>query len=294
MAADWRDERIAELEAESARKDVELAARDARIAVLEGQVATLTAHVAALTKQVADLKEKLGRNSRNSHLPPSSDGPGMRGASGQGKGQPGTRKRGGQPGHGGSRRKLLPPEQVDEVVDLYPADCDGCARELPEVPDTCANRYQQTEVPPIKPHTKEWRCHEVTCPGAAQDARAVRRETIPASPFGPRLMALIAIVTGVYHVSRRKTVGLLWELLGVRISLGALSAIEARVSNAIAPAVAEAWKRVGAAPSSTPTARAGCRPGPRGRSGRSRRRRRRCSRSSPTTARRRSSRSTAL
>ena len=68
MAADWRDERIAELEAESARKDAELAVRDARIAELEGQVATLSAQVAALTKQVAELMEKLGRNSRNSHL----------------------------------------------------------------------------------------------------------------------------------------------------------------------------------------------------------------------------------
>ena len=43
-----------------------------------------------------------------------------------------------------------------------------------------------------------------------------------------------------------ETVVLLWELLGVRISLGALSAIEARVSDAIAPAVEDAWKRVGA------------------------------------------------
>ncbi len=74
MATDWRDERIANLEAEVARKDVELAVRDARIAELEGQVATLTAQVAALTKLVAELMEKLGRNSRNSHLPPSSDG----------------------------------------------------------------------------------------------------------------------------------------------------------------------------------------------------------------------------
>ena len=86
MAADWRDERIAELEAESARKDVELAARDARIVELEGQVATLSAQMAALTKQVAELMEKLGRNSRNSHLPPSSDGPGQRGPSGQSQG----------------------------------------------------------------------------------------------------------------------------------------------------------------------------------------------------------------
>src|ERR1019366_8505466 len=68
---------------------------------------------------------------------------------------------------------------------------------------------------------------------------------IPASAFGPRLMALIALITGVYHLSRRKTTDLLWELCGVRLSLGALSMIEARVSDALEPAVAEAWKRVG-------------------------------------------------
>src|SRR5260370_29548856 len=55
----------------------------------------------------------------------------------------------------------------------------------------------------------------------------------------------MAFLAGVYHVSRRKTVVLLWELLGVRISLGALSAVEARISDTIVPAVEEAWKRVG-------------------------------------------------
>ncbi len=213
MATDWRDERIAALEAEVARKDGELAVRDARIADLEGQVATLTSQVTALTKQVADLMEKLGRNSRNSHLPPSSDPPRTRGQSGK---RPGERKRGGQPGHGGSRRTLLPPEQVDEVVDLFPSHCEGCAHELPEVPDLNAHRYQQVELPPIKPHTTEWRCHEVACARCGSKTRApYAAELIPASPFGPRLMALIAFLTGVYHVSRRKTVVLLWEVLGV-------------------------------------------------------------------------------
>jgi transposase len=253
VAADWRDERIAELEAEGARKDAriseleaQVSEKDARIGELEGQVATLVAQVAALTKQVAELMEKLGRNSRNSHLPPSSDAPGMRGQGGKGKDKQGTRKRGGQPGHGGARRALLPPDEVDEVVDLFPSHCDGCASDLPEVVDPDANRYQQIEMPPIKPHTTEWRCHEVACVKCGCKTRAAYDpEKIPASPFGPRLMALIAFLTGVYHVSRRKTVVLLWELLGVRISLGALSAVEARISDTIAPAVEEAWKRVG-------------------------------------------------
>ena len=240
VAADWRDDRIAELEAEGARKD-------ARIAELEGQVATLTTQVAALTKQVAELMEKVGRNSRNSHLPPSSDGPGRRGPSGQGKGKPGTRKPGGQPGHGGSSRTLVPKEQVDHVVDLFPTHCEGCADELPAVLDPDAHRYQQSELPIVKPHTTEWRLHGVDCGRCGTTTRAAYDpKQIPASPFGPRLIAAIAFLTGVYHVSRRKTVDLLWELLGVRISLGALSAVEARVSEAITPAVEEAWKHVGA------------------------------------------------
>jgi len=48
----------------------------------------------------------------------------------------------------------------------------------------------------------------------------------------------------VYHVSRRKTAKLLSDLVGVPISLGAVSAVEARVSDAVKPAVDEAWQRV--------------------------------------------------
>jgi transposase len=244
VAADWRDDRIAGLEQELARKDVELAAKDARIAQLEGQVATLTAQVEALMKQVAELTEKLHRNSRNSHMPPSTDPPGSRG--GSDKDKPAGRKRGGQPGHRGSRRTLLPPEQVDKVIDVFPSHCEGCASALSEVADPGASRYQHIELPPIKPYTREWRLHEVACAKCGCKTRAAYDAAkIPASPFGPRLMALIAFLTGVYHLSRRKTGVLLWELLGVRISLGALSAIEARVSDALESAVDEAWQHVG-------------------------------------------------
>lgn len=225
---DWRDERIAELEAESA-------AKDARIATLEQQVA-------ALMKRVAELEEKLQQNSRNSHLPPSSDSPDERKQRSHGKS---SRKRGGQPGHGGSRRELLPEEEVDEVVDLYPPECENCWAPLPKVPDRCASRYQQTEVPPVRPHTTEWRRHQVTCPCCGYKTRAAHDEkVIPQSPFGPRLMAIIAMITGIYHVSRRSAVGLLGDLLGVRVSLGALSTVEARVGVAVQPVVDEAWVHV--------------------------------------------------
>jgi transposase len=235
VVRDGRDERIAELEAE-------LRIRDERIDVLEQRVATLM-------KQIAELSEKLGRNSRNSHLPPSSDSPNERGKRrDKSKPEKGQRKRGAQQGHKGSHRELLPPEKVNEFVDLYPPECENCWNPLPEVTDPRPRRHQQTEIPPVQPHTTEWRRHEVTCLGCGYKTRAALGEdAIPASPFGPRLMAIMALLTGVYHVSRRQAVGLLSDVLGVRVSLGALSTVEARVSAAVEPVVAAVWDQVGQA-----------------------------------------------
>lgn len=267
MVRDWRDERISELEVELVAKDrriasleaenlakdrritaleAENAAKDARIAELEQQVSMLSGQVAMLMKQVAELSEKLGQNSRNSHLPPSSDSPQDRRQRKGNKKTKSQRKRGGQPGHEGSHRELLPPEKVTRFVDLFPSECENCWRPLPEVPDPSAKRYQQTELPPIEPHTTEWRRHAVACPRCGYKTRAAYDETeIPAWRFGPQLMAVMALFTGVYHLGRRRAVELLSDIIGVRVSLGALSAIEARVGHAVQPAVSEAWEQVG-------------------------------------------------
>ena len=236
-------QRIAELEAALAAKDAEF---EAALVAKDAEIAALTAQVAALIKQVAELTERLGQNSRNSHLPPSSDPPGLAGKAGSNKqGSEGRRKRGGQRGHRGSHRELVPEAQVNDFFDFYPAECENCWAALPEVADLNAKRYQVTEVPPIQPHTTEYRRHAVTCACCGHKTRAAYDEdTIPASPFGPRLMGMVALITGVYHVSRRKAATLLSDLVGVPISLGAISAVEARVSDAVNPAVGEAWARV--------------------------------------------------
>jgi transposase len=120
---------------------------------------------------------------------------------------------------------------------------------LPQTPDPAPKRHQHTELPPIVPHTTEFRRHEVECPDCGyKTCAAYDADKIPASPFGPRLMSVIALLTGVYHLSRRQAVSLGSDVLGIELSLGAVSAIEARVSEAVAPAVDEAWKQVENAP----------------------------------------------
>jgi transposase len=235
-------QRIATLEAQLDAKDRIIDAQRLRIEQLEHQVD-------GLTLQATTLMAKLGQNSSNSHLPPSSDGPGARsGDASQGTGgHKDKRKHGGQPGHRGVKRELVPASQVDEFKDVFPPQCENCWRELPEIPDPQALRHQLCEIPPIKPHITEIRHHCVMC-ACGHKTRAKIDPATLRSPFGVRLMSIVALFTGVYHISRRQTVGVLRDILGVDISLGAVSAVENRVSEAIKPAADEALATAVTAP----------------------------------------------
>jgi transposase len=221
---------------------VDLAAENA---ALKTRVAELEQQLTKLTDQLAALREELSRNSTNSNLPPSSDGPGK--SRNQRKAERRERKgkkRGGQKGHKGSHRELLPPEQVAEFVDLYPGRCASCWESLPKIFDALPKRHQCTELEPGGARTTEYRRHAVVCPGCGHKTRAdFDDDVIPRYAFGPKLMSAVVLLTGVYHLSRRRAVGVLRDLLGVRISLGAVSAIEKRLSDAVEPAVDEAWAK---------------------------------------------------
>lgn len=134
--------------------------------------------VAELTKQVAQLAERLNRNSSNSSKPPSSDPPANRAArrAAAAKNRSG-KKRGGQPGHEGSQRALVPPEEVDKFHDYFPEQCENCWKHLPETPDPHPWRYQTTEFPPVEPWIEEHRVHCV----ASRVRGAITRRERPSS-----------------------------------------------------------------------------------------------------------------
>jgi transposase len=217
----------------------ELRKRDDVLALLQLQFAALRAENERLRERVAELEERLGQNSGNSSKPPSSDGPGSRRPRESKKSRNRRRRnRGGQPGHQGSHRTLLPPEQVDRIVDHYPAQCESCWEPLPRTPDADPRRYQVTELPPVKPETIEHRGYAVTC---GYTTHGVVPASVRASSFGPRLSSILAMLTGVFHLSRRQAVMAASDFFGVDISLGALSALEDRVGQAVEPAVNAAW-----------------------------------------------------
>src|SRR5215211_2426099 len=147
------------------------AAVQAYIAALEAQVTALAGRVAELGQQVVELTARLGQSSRNSSRPPSSDPPGTA----RPKPAPGRRRPGGQPGHPGRFRPLLPPEQVDHVALCVPASCADCGAALSAVagPDDPADeRRQVTEVPPLAATVTEYRLAARRCDQCGTVTRA--------------------------------------------------------------------------------------------------------------------------
>jgi transposase len=113
-------------------------------------------------RRLADLERQLALKQQNSTItskPPSSDGlAGHQRA--RGRRAKSRRKVGGQPGHPGRHRELVPVERVDAIVDLAPPACRHCARRL-HTRHTVGDprRHQVTELPPIAAHITEYRCH---------------------------------------------------------------------------------------------------------------------------------------
>ena len=192
-------------------------------------------------KRIADLERQLALKQQNSTLtskPPSSDG-----LAGQqrtrGRRRKSRRRPGGQPGHPGHHRPLVPLERVDAVVELAAEACRHCARRL-HARHTLGEprRHQVTELPPIAAHITEYRCHRRQCP----DCGTITLAPLPnagVSQFGPQLTALIAYLTVVCRMPRLVVQRFLEGALQIPISLGSTQAAWEETSAAVGASYAE-------------------------------------------------------
>jgi transposase len=203
-------------------------------------VVALQEQVITLSERVAALEERTRRTSRNSSQPPSTDPPSVppraqRKRSG--------RKRGGQPGHQGQGRPLLPPDQVDQVIDSTPQACAHCGEALGGV-DPAPARHQVSELPRVAVQVTEYRRHTLVCPSCGEATTAGWPVGMPLGRFGPRVAAAVAYLTGRCGVSQREAQEILSTLGHLEVGLGSIAALERAVSAAVAAPVAEAQAAV--------------------------------------------------
>lgn len=189
------------------------------------------------------LKEKIAmleKNSKNSSMPPSSDNPKDKNPKTETENRDHEKRRnpGGQPGHKGVNRKLIPVEEVNELIHYYPDKCKDCGKALPQGKTAHVFgkplRWQVSEIEPVRPVITEHQCHTVLCIcGCATTASLP--PGVAESNFGPRLTSIIAYLTAVLHVSRRGTREFCETLLNVGICLGSVQNLLEGTSDALEP-----------------------------------------------------------
>jgi transposase len=213
------------------------AAVQSYIRALEARVTALETAVQRLEATVQHLTERVQQDSRTSSRPPSSDPP--QALAKRPRREPTGRRPGGQPGHEGHTRALVPLAEVDVVVPVKPERCRRC-QHLLQGEDALPQRHQVTEIPRVKPVVTEYHLHQLVCPACGEVTRAQVPPGVPTGEFGPRVQAIAALCTGAYHLSKRTTQSVLEDLFGVSLGLGTIANLEPATAAALAEPVAEA------------------------------------------------------
>jgi transposase len=211
---------------------------DDRIAELEALVTQQQALVAQLREQVTvllaenqALRERVTKDSHNSHKPPTSDGLQRRLRSQRRKS---GRTSGGQLGHLGQTLPLV--ATPDEVVTHVPTHCQHCHAALEGVAPHAVERRQVLELPPVRLHVQEQRAAHVRCAACGGLTAAAFPDEVPSRiQYGPRLRALVVYLVEHQLVPYARVRELLADLFGQSLSVGTLVTMVQQCAQALAP-----------------------------------------------------------
>jgi transposase len=181
------------------------------------------------------LKEKLGRDSSNSSLPPSSD----KGNRSYPKRTSSGKHRGGQAGHERHTREVYAIEDCSRVEDYYPQECWKCGKPLHQE-EGQVHRHQIVEIPVIVPEVSEYRLHQCVCCECNVLTRASLPEGVSAKGYGPRVVAIVSVLSALHHQSQRLVQTGMMNLFGIKLSLGGINNMRHESSQSVSESVTAA------------------------------------------------------
>jgi transposase len=200
-------------------------------------VDALLAVIGGFEDRIEELERKVNRDSGNSSLAPSSDPPASRAERrrlAREAYKRSMRKSGGQPGYQGKSRELVAPERLDGRVGHLP-DCCGCGHVFDGSEERVGDPVcdQQFELPVIVPLVFEHARLRLRCP-ACQKATLASLSAGALSGFGPRIDAHIAMLAGVFRLSRDQVRQTVLEVFGIPASTGSVDNAIMRISAILA------------------------------------------------------------
>jgi transposase len=193
---------------------------------LEAKVQLLEELLKQALEKIAKLEDQLKRNSKNSSKPPSTD---------QKSNTPHIDKKSPRESRTGKARPSFPPDKIDRHVQCKQENCPHCGSSKIQLNGHSPEILQQAELPEIKAIITEFQLQKYHCQECGKNSTARLPPGIPDSAFGPKLMGLLATLTGVLHVAKREAIQLIKDLYDVDMGIGSVPNVEERVSVALDP-----------------------------------------------------------
>jgi transposase len=198
----------------------------ALVVELSARLEEANARLEEANARIAELEARLGKNSRNSSKPPSSDGPAkpapksLRGKSG--------RRPGGQAGHRG--QTLCQVADPDRRRRHVPRRCRGCGEGLGGAAEVGLERRQVFDIPAVRVRVVEHQLIKRRCGcGTVTTADAPAGVEAPAQ-YGPNVAAIVVYLYVGQFLSKDRTARALAELFGTPMSGGTVAAMTARAA----------------------------------------------------------------
>ena len=207
----------------------ELAARNGELAAVVAEQAAL---IEALRAEVAALRRQAGRDSSDSSLPPSQDGPAARAKKKAGRRVRPARAQGGQKGHPGA--SLAWAARPDETRVLEPGACGGCGADLAGAPGGVVSAVQVLDIPAAALAVTEYRMMRRTC-GCGQVTTAAPPPGVTGGPvcYGPNVVAAATLLASTDVIGIERAADLMGALLKAPVSTGFVSRCLVRLDAAL-------------------------------------------------------------
>lgn len=207
---------------------------DAVVSLVQSLIANFEAQVQALNERVRELEIRLGKDSHNSHKPPSSDEPTFRRGRRKSLRQRSGKKPGGQPGHTGCTRVQV--ETPDESHLHVPNQCAHCGDDLHGVEPHAAQRRQVFDIPVLRLHVREHQAQSKRCPGCGQSTQAPFPPGVDEPvQYGPGVLGLGLYLQVFQLLPYARTAKLIGDLFGQAPSQGTLARALAQAHEALEP-----------------------------------------------------------
>lgn len=186
--------------------------------------------IRALEARIQALEDQIGKNSRNSSKPPSSDG--LKKPKPKSRREKSGKPSGGQKGHVGYR---LEPVEKPNHIEAHPVlECQHCHADLAGVAANKVEKRQVFDLPEVKLEVTEHQAEIKTCPVCGETTRAMFPEDVTQpTQYGPRVRAQMVYLNEYHFIPLGRTAEILSEFYQQPVSDGTVAAAAVEVARRV-------------------------------------------------------------